>query len=194
MKIENLEQLLEEELRDIYDAEKQLVKALPKMAKAASSEELREAFTEHLAQTKGHVQRLEQAFELLGTAAKGKPCAGMKGLIEEGQETIDQDATDELADSALIGAAQRVEHYEIAAYGTARTYAERIGNDEVAELLQQTLTEEKEADQKLTEISESLLESVALGMDEEAESGEMEEARTVKTKAGGPKVKRSAGR
>src|ERR1700676_1498642 len=148
MKVEKLDQLFEEELRDIYDAEIQLVKALPKMAKAASSEELREALTEHLEQTKGQVQRLEEIFESLGVKPKGKPCAGMKGLIAEGQEVMEEDATEEMMDAALIGAAQRVEHYEIAAYGTARTFAEQLGNDEAAELLQLTLTEEKEADRK----------------------------------------------
>jgi ferritin-like metal-binding protein YciE len=161
MRVESLDLLLQEELRDIYDAEKQLVKALPKMAKAAFSEDLREAIHEHLQQTKGHVERLEQAFEKLGTKAKGKNCAGMKGLIEEGEEVIGRDATGEFLDLAIIAAAQRVEHYEIAAYGTARTFAERLGNEEVADLLQETLTEEEETDERLTEISETLLEAVA---------------------------------
>jgi ferritin-like metal-binding protein YciE len=161
MKIEKLDQLFEEELRDIYDAEKQLVKALPKMAKAASSQELQEALSEHLEVTKGQVQRLERIFESLGAKPKGKTCAGMKGLIEEGQEVMEEDATEELMDAALIGAAQRVEHYEIAAYGTARTFAEQLGNDEAAELLQQTLSEEEEADEKLTLISEALLENIS---------------------------------
>jgi ferritin-like metal-binding protein YciE len=168
MKIGTLEQLLQEELRDIYDAEKQLVRALPKLAKAASSEELQNAFREHLEVTKGHVQRLEQAFEQLGMKPKSKPCAGMKGLVAEGQEVMSEDATEELMDAALIGAAQRVEHYEIAAYGTARTFAEKLGNDAVAELLQETLLEEKEADEKLTEISTSLLEQME---EEEPEAG-----------------------
>lgn len=182
MKIEMVEQLLQEELRDIYDAEKQLVKAIPKMAKAASSAELRDALNEHLEVTRGHVQRLEKAFEALGSKAKGKPCAGMKGLTEEGEEVIGQDAADEMKDLAIIGAAQRVEHYEIAAYGTARTFAEHLGHDDVAELLQETLTEEAEADETLTKISATLLESVAVG--EERESG---------VKAGPPKVRRSSG-
>ncbi len=203
MKIESLDQLLEEELRDLYDAEKQLVKALPKMAKAASSEELREAITEHLEVTKGQVQRLEQIFESLGVKAKGKPCAAMKGLVEEGQETIEQDATDELRDAALIGAAQRVEHYEMAAYGTARTFAEQLGNNEVAELLEETLNEEKEADEKLTQISESLLQNIGdsgSGDEEnEAEGEESEQAAPSRTARGGgasrgAKVKRSSGR
>jgi ferritin-like metal-binding protein YciE len=163
MKLDTLSTLLEEELKDIYDAEKRLVKALPKMAKAATSEDLRQAFEEHLDVTKGQVTRLEQVFELLGSTAKAKPCAAMKGLVEEGDETIAKEGLDTLKDAALIGAAQRVEHYEIAAYGTVRALAERLGNDEAAELLQQTLDEEKEADRKLTTLSEELLE----GMDEE---------------------------
>ena len=187
MKIERLEQLLQEELRDIYDAEKQLVKALPKMAKAARSDELKEAITEHLEVTKGQVERLEQVFTLLGVKAQGKSCAGMKGLIEEGQEQVELDALDPLKDSAIIGAAQRVEHYEIAAYGTARTFAEKLGLDEVAELLQETISEEEEADEKLTEVSEGLLEDLVVS--EEAES---EEEPVRETAA--PKVKRSSGR
>lgn len=170
MKIDTLDNLLEAELKDIYDAEKRLVRAIPKMAKAASSEELRAAFEEHLEVTKGHVQRLEKVFELLGVAAKAKACAGMKGIIEEGEETIAEDATELLKDAALVGAAQRVEHYEMAAYGTARTFAERLGHQEAADLLQETLDEEKEADQKLTEISERLLEGLAESDSESEES------------------------
>ena len=160
MKIDTLESLFKEEIKDLYDAEKRLVLALPKMAKSASSAELRTAFEEHLEQTKTHVQRLEQVFDLMGTAAKGKPCAGMKGLLEEGEEVMGEDATEELMDAALIGAAQRVEHYEMAAYGTARTMAEHLGNDEAVGLLQETLDEEKDADEKLTQISLQLLESL----------------------------------
>ncbi len=182
MKLEKLDQLFQEELRDIYDAEKQLVKALPKMAKGASTQELQEALSEHLEVTKGQVQRLEQIFESLGVKPKGKPCAGMKGLIEEGQEVLEEDATEELMDAALIGAAQRVEHYEIAAYGTARTFAQQLGNDEAADLLQQTLTEEEEADQKLTQISEALLENISQA--EESEGEEETEGRTPSKSAG----------
>ena len=141
------------------------------MAKAASSEELKQALQEHLEVTKGHVTRLEQVFELMGVPAKAKACAGMKGLIEEGEEVMEEDAGEQLMDAALIGAAQRVEHYEIAAYGTARTFAERLGKQEAVDLLQQTLDEEKEADQKLTEISEQLLESMdESSLQEEEES------------------------
>jgi ferritin-like metal-binding protein YciE len=169
VKIDTLGTLLEEELKDIYDAEKRLVKAIPKLAKAVSSEELRNALEEHLEVTKGHVERLEQAFDLLGVAPKSKPCNGMKGLIEEGDEVAAQDATDALKDAGIIGAAQRVEHYEMAAYGTARAMAERLGKSDVAELLQQTLNEEKEADEKLSTIAEQLLETMET-MDTELET------------------------
>jgi ferritin-like metal-binding protein YciE len=134
---------------------------------------------------------LEKAFEALGTKAKGKTCAGMKGLTEEGQEVIGQEATKEMRDLAIIGAAQRVEHYEIAAYGTARTFAEHLGQDEVAELLQETLTEESEADEKLTEISTTLLESISAG--EEAEEGAAMGDQESGMKAGAPKTRRSSG-
>ena len=153
--IETLEQLLQDEIRDIYDAEKQLVKALPKMAKAASSTELSEALKEHLEATQGQVQRLEQVFEALGAKAKGKTCAGMKGLIEEGQEAIGAEASDEMKDLAIIGAAQRVEHYEIAAYGTLVAWAKAMGHTDAADLLEETLGEEKAADEKLTALAEA---------------------------------------
>jgi len=197
MKIESLDQLLLEQMQDVYDAEKQLVKALPKIAKAASSDDLKEAINEHLEQTKGHVQRLEQAFENLGTKAKGKTCAGMKGLLEEGDEVAGEDSSEEMKDLAIIAAAQRVEHYEIAAYGTIRTLAERLGNEEVAELFQETLGEEEEADERLTEIAETLMEGVSAGeeTEEEEEGAEVSEEEQEPVKAGGGgKVKRSSGR
>lgn len=174
--INSVESLLYEELKDMYDMEKQLTKALPKMAKKASSDELRSALEEHLEVTNQQVSRLEQVFELVGQPAKSKTCAGMKGLIEEGKEAMEEDAEDPFGDAAIIAAAQRVEHYEIAAYGTARTLAEQMGNDEAAQLLQETLDEEKEADEKLTEICESLLENHGQEMGEsEEEEGEEEE-------------------
>jgi ferritin-like metal-binding protein YciE len=163
MKLTTVENLLQEELKDIYDAEKRLVRALPKMAKAASSPKLRSAFEGHLKVTKNHVSRLEQVFELFGWPAKAKACAGMKGLVEEGEEVMEQDATPELMDAALIGAAQRVEHYEMAAYGTARALAEVAGNERAAELLEATLNEEKEADLELTEIAERVLQQIGEG-------------------------------
>src|SRR5882724_9322617 len=149
-----LRELYIDELRDLYSAENQLVKALPKLAKASSSDELREGFTEHLEQTKGHVQRLEQIFEALGESPKGKKCAGMEGLVEEGSEVMkEEDFEGSVMDAALIGAAQRVEHYEIAAYGTARAFAELLGEADHVSLLSETLNEEKETDEKLTELA-----------------------------------------
>lgn len=196
--IETLEQLLQDEIRDIYDAEKQLVKALPKMAKAASSTELSDAIREHLEQTQGQVQRLEQVFEALGAKAKGKPCAGMKGLIEEGQEIIGADSSDELKDLAIIGAAERVEHYEIAAYGTARTFAEQLGKQDIVDLLQETLDEEKETDEKLTEISQTLLEGVGSSEESDEETtgagmGRSSGKTSASSRQTAPKTKRSSG-
>jgi len=153
---EGLKELYVDELKDLYSAESQLVKALPKLAKAAASEELRAGFEEHLEQTKGHVQRLEQIFEMLDESPKGKKCKGMEGLIEEGSEIMKEDFEDALLDAALIGAAQRVEHYEIAAYGTVRAFAEELGESEHASLLAETLEEEKETDEKLTELAKQI--------------------------------------
>jgi len=152
----SLRGLYVDELRDLYSAEKQLTKALPKMAKTATSEELRNGFTEHLEQTRGHVERLEQIFEALGERSGGKKCAGMEGLIEEGSEVIGDDFEGNVMDAALIGAAQRVEHYEIAAYGTVCAFAELLGETEHLELLRQTLDEEKQTDEKLTELSQEI--------------------------------------
>lgn len=174
---EGLRELYIDELKDIYNAENQLVKALPKMAKAASSQELRQGFEEHLEQTKGHVQRLEQIFQKLEEGPKGKKCKGMEGLVEEGSEVMAEDFEGSLMDAALIGAAQRVEHYEIAAYGTVCAFAEELGEDEHAELLKETLEEEKETDEKLTKLAEQI--------NAEANEGESEgvaEAETNKDK------------
>ncbi|MBX6316603.1 MAG: ferritin-like domain-containing protein [Isosphaeraceae bacterium] len=162
MKLESLKELFVEELRDLYHAEQQILKALPKMADAASHQELKSAFQQHLEQTKGHVERLETIFEKLGQSPKGKTCKGMEGLIREGEEMIKEDAEPEVRDAALISAAQRVEHYEIAGYGTVRTYAQLLQNDEVARLLQQTLNEEGETDKKLTRLAESTINVEAL--------------------------------
>ena len=166
-KIENLRELLVHELKDLYSPETQLLKALPKMAKAASDEDLVAAFEEHLEQTQGQVERLDKIFEILNAKPRGKTCEAMKGLITEGQEVIGEDATDEVKDAALIAAAQKVEHYEIAGYGTVRTFANLLGESEVAELLQETLDEEGETDKKLTEIAESLNVEAMAGADEE---------------------------
>ena len=155
MSIDTLESLFVHELKDLLSAEKQLTKALPKMAKGAASDALKTAFEEHLEQTKGHVARLEEIFAMLDKSPRAQLCKGMEGLIEEGAELLEEEGEPIVKDAALIGAAQRVEHYEIAAYGTARTLAELLGNDEAAELLQQTLDEEKETDEKLTELAMS---------------------------------------
>jgi ferritin-like metal-binding protein YciE len=153
MKLETFDALFLHELQDLYSAEKQLVAALPKMAKGASSEELRKAFEAHLEQTEGHVNRLDSIFKDLDLSAGRHKCKAMEGLIHEGAELIKEDADEAIRDAALIGAAQRVEHYEIAGYGTARTFAEMLGFTEAAALLQQTLDEEKETDQSLTELA-----------------------------------------
>jgi len=156
--ISTLEELLIDQMQDLYDAEKQLVKALPKMAKAANSEQLQQAIRDHLEETTNQVVRLEQAFEHLQKQPKAKPCKAMRGLIEEGSEVIQEDANAPFNDLGLIAAAQRVEHYEISAYGTAKAMAEQLGQDEVVALLEETEDEEKAADSKLTDIAESLYE------------------------------------
>jgi ferritin-like metal-binding protein YciE len=153
MKLQTLDDVLMAELTDLLSAEKQLVKALPKVAEAASSSELRDAIKEHLEETRGHVQRLEKVFQSLGTEVRSEHCEAMEGLIGEGEEIIEADGDGNAKDAALIGAAQRVEHYEIAAYGTARTLAEQLGKDDAAALLQETLDEESAADQTLTKIA-----------------------------------------
>ena len=154
-KLTSLEDLLVHELQDIYNAEGQILKALPRMIKAASHPELKSAFEEHRLQTEGQVERLEQAFKLLGIPAKGKKCDGMAGLLEEGKKTMAEDAEPGVLDAALIAAAQKVEHYEIASYGTLRTFAEFRGDKEAAQSLQETLDEEYEADKTLTQVAES---------------------------------------
>jgi ferritin-like metal-binding protein YciE len=166
MNQETLKELLVEQIRDMYDAEKQLTKALPKLAKAASSPELVEAIRSHLEETQNHVFRLEQVFEAMEVAAKGKPCKAMKGLVEEGSEATQENEKGSLRDLAIIAGAQRVEHYEISAYGTARTLAEHLNLEEVIELLQETEDEEKEADSNLTTVAIALY---ASGDEEEAE-------------------------
>ncbi|MFZ0228745.1 MAG: ferritin-like domain-containing protein [Candidatus Sulfotelmatobacter sp.] len=150
-----LKELYIDELKDLYSAENQLVKALPKMAKAATSPDLQAGFEEHLEQTKGHVQRLETIFEQLGQSPKGKKCKGMEGLIEEGSEAIEEYEGD-LLDAALIGAAQRVEHYEMAGYGTVSAFAEELGESEHVTLLNETLEEEKETDEKLSGLARDI--------------------------------------
>jgi ferritin-like metal-binding protein YciE len=164
---QGLMELYLDELRDLYNAENQLVKALPKMAKAASSDELRQGLETHLKQTEGHVERLEKIFESVDQSAKGKKCAGMEGLVAEGSEIMHEDFEGAVMDAALIGAAQRVEHYEIAAYGTARELAQVLGQSKHASLLEQTLKEEKETDAKLTALAREINEEA----NEESEVG-----------------------
>ncbi|MBA3444956.1 MAG: ferritin-like domain-containing protein [Gemmatimonadales bacterium] len=155
MSLDSLEKLFIEELRDIYNAEKQLTRALPRMAKAAESPDLERAFTSHLKETEGQIKRLERVFQEVGQAVRGKKCKGMEGLIEEGKEMMEEDGEPQVIDAALIASAQKVEHYEIAAYGCLRTYAELLGYSEAAQLLQQNLQEEEAADKKLTQLGES---------------------------------------
>ena len=167
MKLDSLRTLWIEEMRDLYNAETQLVKALPKMAKKATNPELREAFENHLEETKNHVQRLEEIFGRLGKKPSGKTCKAMKGLIEEGAEMLQEDGPDSVIDAGIIASAQRVEHYEIAGYGVVRTFAAILGEDEAEDLLQETLDEEGAADETLTEIAEGIVNEEAEETDEE---------------------------
>jgi ferritin-like metal-binding protein YciE len=153
--LNSLDELFLDQIRDLYDAEQRLVQALPKMAQAAHQPNLKAAFQEHLRQTENQVTRLERIFQSLGQAAKGKTCEAMKGLVSEGQEAIDAKGDPAVKDAALIAAAQRVEHYEIAGYGTARTFAKRLGKQSAVQLLEETLQEEKATDQKLTQLAEA---------------------------------------
>jgi ferritin-like metal-binding protein YciE len=168
----SLRELYVDELRDLYNAETQLTKALPKMAKASSSSELRQAFEEHLRQTSEQVSRLEQIFEMLGEKPTGKKCLGMEGLVKEGAETMKEDYEDAIMDAALIGAGQRVEHYEIAGYGTVREFAQLLGEDEHVSLLEQTLEEEKQTDEKLTQLAEDINSQAEEGGEESSEEEE----------------------
>jgi ferritin-like metal-binding protein YciE len=156
MKVESIEDLFLDELKDLYSAEKQITKALPKLVKAASTQELSAAFDSHLQETKGHVERLEEIFQTLGKKGTGKTCDGMKGVLEEGSEIIQEIEKGPIRDAGLIAAAQRVEHYEIAGYGSVRSFAQLLGKQDIVELLEETLQEEKAADEKLTKISESV--------------------------------------
>ena len=155
MEMDSLRKLYVDELKDLYSAEKQILQALPKMAKKAKNAQLKQAFELHLQETQNQVERLDQVFELLGKSPRGKKCKGMEGLLEEGKEMMQEDMEPEVMDAALIAAAQRVEHYEIAGYGTVRTYARILGEDKHARLLQQTLDEEGNTDKKLTQLAES---------------------------------------
>ncbi|PYJ90689.1 MAG: ferritin-like domain-containing protein [Verrucomicrobia bacterium] len=171
MKLDTLQKLYTNELRDLYNAEHQLLKALPKMAKAASSEDLKDAFEKHLEQTKSHVERLEQVFEELNEKPKGKTCRAMKGLVEEGSEILQLDGEESVLDAGIIVAAQKVEHYEIAGYGSVRTFAHLLGQNKAAELLQTTLDEEAETNQVLNRLAESIVNPEALMETELAVAG-----------------------
>jgi ferritin-like metal-binding protein YciE len=178
MKMETLQELYVEQLKDIYDAENQLMKALPKMAKEATNEELKAAFEHHLEQTEEQISRLDRIFEELGEKAKGHKCKAMAGLVEEGKELMEEDADEDVMDAGLICAAQKIEHYEIATYGCLRTYAEMLGFDEQADLLQETLDEEKDTDENLTELAVSCINLEA----EEGEESDDEETEETSAK------------
>ena len=171
MKLDTLQKLYTNELRDLYNAENQLLKALPKMAKAASSQELKDAFEKHLEQTKTHVERLEQIFEELDEKPKGKTCRAMKGLVEEGSEILKEAGEESVLDAGIIVAAQKVEHYEIAGYGSVRTFAHLLGKDKSAELLQTTLDEESETNEILNKLAESVVNPEAAMETELASAG-----------------------
>jgi ferritin-like metal-binding protein YciE len=155
MEMESLQELMVEELRDLYNAEAQLLKAMPRMAKKASNQQLKQAIETHMKETEGQIERLDQVFEALGEKAKGKKCLAMEGLINEAKEHMSEKMDEDVMDAALIGLAQKIEHYEIAGYGTVRTYAQLLGNKDVARLLQQTLDEEGKTDKLLTKLAES---------------------------------------
>ncbi|HZZ79374.1 MAG TPA: ferritin-like domain-containing protein [Gemmataceae bacterium] len=196
MKTTSLEDLLAEELKDLYSAENQLIKALPKMAKAASNPQLKAGFEGHLEQTRMQAERLEQACDELSVTPKGKKCAAMEGLIEEGQELIDEGLEPNLLDAALIAAAQKIEHYEIASYGTVRTWAEQLGEDAIVKLLQETLDEERETDEKLTELAVSMINDEAEEGEEDdsVEDESEEESEDEESNGSGNKGKRAAAR
>ncbi len=175
MKLGSLEDLLVMELKDLYSAETQITKALPRMARAASSPELKSAFEEHLEVTRVQVQRLEQIFKDLGTTPRGKKCLGIEAIIEEGKELMANDADEAVMDAGLLAAAQKVEHYEMAGYGTACAYARQLGQDEVADLLARTLEEEKQTDQRLSQIAEDTVNVNAAEGETETEEDEDEE-------------------
>jgi ferritin-like metal-binding protein YciE len=173
----SLKELYVEELKDLFSAETQLTKALPKMAKAASSDELRQGFEEHLEQTKGHVERLQQIFQMLGEKGTGKKCVGMEGLVKEGAEIMGEDFEGGILDAALISAAQRVEHYEIAAYGTVASFADLLGESEQASLLRETLDEEKQTDEKLTELAKEINVEAQEGASEDQQDNQVRDKR-----------------
>ncbi len=195
MPMNSLEEVFVDKLKDIYDAERRITRALPKMAKAAANEDLANAFREHLEQTQGHIQRLEQIFDQLDQSAGRKPCHGVMGILEEGQEMMEKDAPEPLMDAALIAGAQEVEHYEMAAYGTLRSWAEVLGRNDAAKLLQQTLEEESETDEKLTKLAEQVnpqAMQVSEGKGAEEDEERMATVGTSKRRSGGSNGHRSS--
>jgi ferritin-like metal-binding protein YciE len=188
--VDTLHALLVEQMRDLLDAERQITKALPRMAKKASSGAVQAAFREHLEVTQEQIERLTRAFEELGEPARAKKCKGMQGLIEEAQEDMQEIDDEDVLDAALIAHAQKVEHYEMAGYGTARTHAQRLGLDDVAQLLEQTLQEEKETDRKLTELAESMVNPQAAGAGDDEEDEEARPGRGGRA-AGGSRARRT---
>lgn len=186
MKVSSLQELYVEELKDLYDAENQIIKALPKMIDATSSEELQNALTEHLEITRQQAKRIEQIFQNMGEKLKAEKCKGMEGVIKEGADILSEDMDENVKDAAIISAAQRVEHYEMAGYGTVRTWANLLGESKAEELLQQTLDEEKEADEKLNQLAEQI--------NIEAESGTGEEDEEERASASQRRPKKAASR
>ena len=182
--LNSLQALFENELRDVYDGEKQIIKALPKIIKATANEDLKEGLTAHLEETRGHVERLEQAFESLGLKARGKHCAGIEGILEEGSDLLGEDGEDAVMDAGIIAACQRVEHYEITAYGTLMAWAKLLGHKEALGLLKANEQEEKAADQKLSKIAESVVNREALAIGDEDEEEEEEEDELVGSTSG----------
>jgi ferritin-like metal-binding protein YciE len=174
--LETLQELLVHELQDLYNAENQLIKALPKMAKRASSSDLREAFQEHLGQTEMQAQRIERALSLLDAPVKGRNCDGMQGIIEEGKKLMEEDASEDVMDAGLIASAQKVEHYEIAAYGSVKAWAELLGQDEITALMEETLEEEEATDRKLSDLAETMINAeAAMGNGDKSGNEENEE-------------------
>jgi ferritin-like metal-binding protein YciE len=196
MSLDSLNDLYVEELKDLYSAENQIIKALPKMIKAATNPELQQAFADHLEQTRGHVARLVQICEELGVSPKGKKCSGMEGIIEDGSDMMGEDADPSVLDAGLAAAAQHVEHYEIAGYGSVRTWAEQLGYDEHVTLLQQTLDEEKTADELLSKlaITELNIEAEAEGDEEEGTEEEEEEGRSAPARSSKARSASKSGR
>ena len=189
-RIDSLDTLLVEQLRDIYDSERRLTKAIPKMVKAATADELSSTLESHLAETERQVARLEQAFGMLGEPARAKACAGMRGIIEEAEEHMAENYEfDGLRDAVIIGAAQRAEHYEIAAYGTAIAHARLLGRDDVADLLDQSLAEEKNADERLSEVAETCVNMEAVSADEEDADTEDRPTRSARGNGSGARAR-----